>query len=74
VASTRVGRAAQAIDAPVPRRAGIEQPADGRRVLRITEQPLVACADCPLQAQARASRWDLRECLLCLSARATSRG
>jgi uncharacterized protein YndB with AHSA1/START domain len=45
----------------------------GRRVLRITEQPLAACAECPLRLAARDVRWDLRECLLCLSARATSR-
>ena len=44
-----------------------------RRVLRITEEPLAACADCPMRADARVSRWDLRECLLCLTARATSR-
>jgi uncharacterized protein YndB with AHSA1/START domain len=51
----------------------LDQTDDGRRVLRITEQPLAACADCPLQAHSRASRWDLRACLLCLSARTASR-
>ena len=51
----------------------LDETTDGRRVLRITEQPLAACAECPMQAAARASRWDLRECLLCLSASAASR-
>jgi uncharacterized protein YndB with AHSA1/START domain len=46
---------------------------EGRRVLRITETRLSACAECPLRAAADAARWDLRECLLCLTARATSR-
>ncbi len=51
----------------------IDETGDGRRVLRITEEPLVACADCPLRAEAHATRWDLRACLLCLASRATSR-
>jgi uncharacterized protein YndB with AHSA1/START domain len=40
--------------------------------LRITEQWLapVACAECPLRAEAR---WDLRTCLLCLGALAPCR-
>lgn len=51
----------------------LDETVEGRRVLRITEQPVAACAECPLRTEARASRWDLRECLLCLTARATSR-
>lgn len=51
----------------------LDETVDGRRVLRITEEPIEACADCPLRADVRATRWDLRACLLCLSARATSR-
>lgn len=50
----------------------LDETTDGRRVLRITEEPIEACADCPLRADARALRWALRACLLCLSARATS--
>jgi uncharacterized protein YndB with AHSA1/START domain len=50
----------------------IDGSSDGRRVLRITEESLAACAQCPLRDEARASRWDLRECLLCLAARTTS--
>jgi uncharacterized protein YndB with AHSA1/START domain len=46
---------------------------DGRRVLLLTETRLSACAECPLRSAANEARWDLRECLLCLTARATSR-
>ena len=51
----------------------LDETADRRRVLRITEDVVAACATCPLRADARASRWDLRECLLCLTACTTSR-
>ena len=51
----------------------LDETADGRRVLRITEAPMATCVECPLRDDARTSRWALRECLLCLTARATSR-
>lgn len=51
----------------------LDETADGRRVLRITEAPMATCVECPLRDEARTSRWALRECLLCLTARATSR-
>lgn len=50
----------------------IDETDQGRRVLRITEVPIASCAECPVRDQARASRWELRACLLCLAARATS--
>jgi uncharacterized protein YndB with AHSA1/START domain len=45
----------------------IVETADGRRAIKVTEQWLApsACAECPLRAEAR---WDLRACVLCLTA------
>ncbi|MBI4932713.1 MAG: hypothetical protein HY828_02470 [Actinobacteria bacterium] len=51
----------------------IQKTDDGRRALHITEVPIAACAQCPMRVEAVASRWDLRECLLCLAAHASSR-
>jgi hypothetical protein len=50
----------------------IVETATGRRAIKVTEQWLApsACVDCPLRA---ADRWDLRACVLCLSAEAMCR-
>jgi uncharacterized protein YndB with AHSA1/START domain len=45
----------------------IVETVDGRRAIKVTERWLApsACADCPLRSEAR---WDLRACVLCLTA------
>jgi uncharacterized protein YndB with AHSA1/START domain len=50
----------------------IVETAHGRRAIKVTEQWVApsACADCPLRAEAR---WDLRACVLCLTADALCR-
>jgi hypothetical protein len=49
----------------------IVEQANGRRAIKVSEQWLAAaCADCPLRA---ADRWDLRACVLCLTAEVACR-
>jgi uncharacterized protein YndB with AHSA1/START domain len=49
----------------------IVETANGRRAIKVSEEWFgAACADCPLRA---ADRWDLRACVLCLTAEVACR-